>query len=279
MSVVEQSYDSNVSSYNVVKRSPVFRHFSEYSTIKYISPNVNYAGECLSGMKILDLGCGTGFPMSHMLEKGASEVVGVDISQGMIEDARKMLSQMSYQESRYSVHKADCFSSASVFEALPLETYQNYFDAITGVFLIVYAENMDQLNECFYICNKLLKNGGKLAFVSLNPVLITEFEFYEKLLSGAYVRPSNLREINETYVIDQSFVDPETGIINFTLQNRIFSLEQAHIATSLNGFAIKEAKRCEGNFSKMIEEKCPPLTVPADHITPYIIVAEKLHSI
>ncbi|MBW3113694.1 class I SAM-dependent methyltransferase [Bacillus sp. MCCB 382] len=43
----------------------------------------------LSGKRIMDLGCGTGGLSKYCIEKGASSVVGVDISQNMISRALK----------------------------------------------------------------------------------------------------------------------------------------------------------------------------------------------
>lgn len=42
----------------------------------------------LAGKRVLDLGCGYGWHCRYALEQGAREVVGVDISQRMLEQAR-----------------------------------------------------------------------------------------------------------------------------------------------------------------------------------------------
>src|SRR6266705_5336367 len=48
------------------------------------------------GERILDLGCGTGHLTNQIAEAGA-EVVGIDISQSMIEEARRLYSRIRFE--------------------------------------------------------------------------------------------------------------------------------------------------------------------------------------
>lgn len=275
--MVEENYNSNVEGYNSVKRSPMYRHFAEHSIIKSISPNSAYSDDCLFGMKILDLGCGSGRPTAHMLEKGASEVICVDISQGMIDDALNLISNLGFEPTRYSFLKGDCFSSLSMFEALPLEKYENYFDAIIGVFLICYAETIDILADFWKICNKLLKVGGKVSFISLNPILQTEFETYERLLAHDYIRIQNLRVINNLYVCDIAFAEKYSETINFIVQNRFFTEQMVNTTMARSFIRIIEAQGCDGD-PKLFENgyiSDGPLNTPGETNFSYLFVGQK----
>lgn len=41
----------------------------------------------LNGARLLEIGCGTGFLLQHLLEQGASQAVGVDLSSAMLAEA------------------------------------------------------------------------------------------------------------------------------------------------------------------------------------------------
>ena len=49
------------------------------------------------GMKVLDLGCGFGHHCRWMREQGAESVVGVDLSERMLERARAMTSDSAIE--------------------------------------------------------------------------------------------------------------------------------------------------------------------------------------
>ena len=51
----------------------------------------------LSGNRVLDLGCGFGHHCRWMREQGAASVVGVDLSEGMLERARAMTSDSAIE--------------------------------------------------------------------------------------------------------------------------------------------------------------------------------------
>ena len=52
-------------------------------------PAKNFAGFC--GKQVLDLGCGYGWHCVYAAERGASHVTGVDLSEKMLDTARKRL--------------------------------------------------------------------------------------------------------------------------------------------------------------------------------------------
>ena len=117
----------------------------ELPTIKSMLPD-------LSNKRILDLGCGDGCMSRFFVEKGAREVVAVDISQNMINEAKK--------------HECKNIK----YYVLPMED----LDKIKGKFDIVYSSLAFHYVEDFEklindISNKL-KINGYLVFSQEHPV-------------------------------------------------------------------------------------------------------------
>lgn len=69
----------------------------------------------LTGARVLDVGCGTGATTSQLIERGAAEVVGVDLSEPMITAARAAI-----QDSRVQLEVGDVLEldRAGAFDAV-----------------------------------------------------------------------------------------------------------------------------------------------------------------
>ena len=81
----ENKYDNN-------------RFFSQYSQMSRSVEGLKGAGEWhvlqkmlpnFAGKRVLDLGCGFGWHCIYAIEHGATHVTGIDISEKMLEEARK----------------------------------------------------------------------------------------------------------------------------------------------------------------------------------------------
>lgn len=90
----------------------------------------------LQGKRVLDLGCGYGWHCAYAVQMGAEQVVGIDLSSRMIEEARRRnaLSQIEYrvcgiEEYEYPENRWDC-----VISNLAL----HYIADLEGVFQRVY---------------------------------------------------------------------------------------------------------------------------------------------
>ena len=107
----------------------------EIPTIKSMLPN-------LKGKKILDLGCGEGQMARFFIEQGAKKVVGVDISQNMLNEAKKNQSK------------------SLEFKLLPMEELSlidEKFDIVFSSLAFHYVEDFGKLMRD--ISCKLKKNG------------------------------------------------------------------------------------------------------------------------
>ena len=111
---------------------------------------------------VLDIATGTGDLAISMAETDASRIVGLDISEGMLNVGRKKINEKGLTE-RIEMIQANS-------EALPFEN--NSFDAITVAFGIRNFENLEKgLSEIL----RVLKPGG--IFVILETSVPTKFPF------------------------------------------------------------------------------------------------------
>lgn len=96
--------------------------------------------------KILDIGCGTG-NFSIKLAKRGCKVVGIDISQAMLEEARK------------KTKKNNLDINFQKGNALNLDFADNSFDS---VFSMTAIEFIEDLEKAFKEMKRVVKPGGKI---------------------------------------------------------------------------------------------------------------------
>ncbi len=111
---------------------------------------------------ILDIATGTGDLILNMAESGASQLIGLDISEGMLSVGRKKI-KASGLEDRIQMIQADS-------EAMPFE--DNSFDAITVAFGV---RNFETLEKGLAEIYRVLKPGG--IFVILETSVPTKTPF------------------------------------------------------------------------------------------------------
>jgi len=111
---------------------------------------------------VLDIATGTGDLAINLVETGAKEIIGLDISEGMLEVGRKKIIAKNLS-GKIKMMKADS-------EALPFE--DNSFDAITVAFGVRNFENLKKgLSEIY----RVLKPSG--IFVILETSVPTKFPY------------------------------------------------------------------------------------------------------
>ncbi len=102
--------------------------------------------------KILDIATGTGDLAIALAETGASEIIGLDISKGMLDVGRKKIIAKNLEKTVQMVQGDG--------ESLPFE--KDHFDAITVAFGVRNFEDLEKgLKEIF----RVLKPGGILAIL------------------------------------------------------------------------------------------------------------------
>lgn len=118
--------------------------------------------ERTSPQQVLDIATGTGDLAINLAQTGASEIVGLDLSEGMLAVGRKKIEQKNLSE-KIKMVQGDS-------EALPFE--ENSFDAITVAFGV---RNFEDLEKGLEEILRVLKPGG--VFVILETSVPTRFPF------------------------------------------------------------------------------------------------------
>ena len=137
----EQVYDSIANEYRE-SRWLLFRHFIErYSLMELLGD--------LRDRTVVDLACGEGVYARQFKRCGASEVTGVDISEGMIALAQA-------EERREPLGCRYVQSDAAAFAP------QEPVDIVTAVYPFNYARTREDLDGFFRACYLALRPGGRL---------------------------------------------------------------------------------------------------------------------
>lgn len=138
-------YNSFSSEYDAVNNLPISRA---------IVINVERVlSEHIKNAKVLELACGTGFFTRHLLDWGATSVVGVDISQGMIDIAQADFSKSP--NCRFML--ADCTH--------PFDAGTEEFDIVFAAWLLNYSADEATMTAIFENISRHLKPGGRLVTV------------------------------------------------------------------------------------------------------------------
>lgn len=132
--------------------------------------------EDLKGKKVLDAGCSAGWYSKQLAERGAT-VTGIDISEKMIEAAKRRVGK----EAEFIQH--------DLSNPLPFE--EQSFDLILSSLTLHYLEDWGPIFEEF---NRILKPGGKLLFSVHHPFMdFTKFRakdyFQTTLLTDTWEKP------------------------------------------------------------------------------------------
>jgi len=141
-------YDQIAEQYQRAKRQPWRMHVEHYTLFELLGD--------LRGRSVLDLACGDGFFSRFLKQAGASRVLGVDISHGMIELARA-------EETRHSLGAEYVVQDAKSLR-LP-ET----FDVVEAAYLLNYAQTREELLAMCRACARHLRPGGRFVTVNNDP--------------------------------------------------------------------------------------------------------------
>ncbi len=189
----------------------------------------------LNGKAVLDLGCGCGSNCLEFVLNGAKRVVGVDISEKMLEVAKKEATDEKIEYKNMSM--------------TDISTLDEKFDLIYSSLAFHYIEDFAKLCEDMYA---LLNENGTLMFSQEHPLITATIDgngHYNKDESGRKISYtfSNYNEPGERYV--HWYVD---GVKKYhrTFSDTINALAKA-------GFKIEEV--CEPKPQPWAMEKWPAL--------------------
>lgn len=181
---------------------------------------------------VLDIATGTGDLAINLVKTGASRIVGLDISEGMLAVGRKKIAQKGLSD-KIEMVQADS-------EALPFE--DNTFDAITVAFGV---RNFETLEKGLKEIARVLRPGG--VFVVLETSVPTKFPFKQgyhfytknllpligKLFSKDKVAYSYLSESAAAFPYGERFnnILEKTGFTNIEHKPQTFGVATIYTAS------------------------------------------------
>lgn len=183
--------------------------------------------EIKRNMKVVDLGCGSGFPSIQIAQflGGDSEVVGIDHNEAL-------LKKMKQKCVSYGLSDKLCKQFLGKFEEFPFESYFDLCVSVNGLNCV------DSVESSVEKCWKVLKDGGKFVFVYNSNK--TFFEFY-----------CLLEEVMKEAFLDGKIVESDHFLFTNRLRTHIdkkrYSLEKMKSVLENTGFKVE--KVVERTFS------------------------------
>lgn len=116
----------------------------------------------VSGKAVLDFGCGPGTFTRWLKRLGARQVVGYDISEGML----------SYARNREEIEQAGLIYTSDI------SRYEQQFDIVLAVYVMPYAPDRLTLTHMVRDMADVLKPGGRLITLPLNPAFHPDPDYY-----------------------------------------------------------------------------------------------------
>lgn len=141
--------------------------FSAYGEMPRSREGLDAAGEwhqfrtllpALAGKRVLDLGCGLGWHCRYAAERGASSVIGVDLSERMLAEAERRNAHPAVEYRRQAIEDVDGIEA---------------FDVVISSLALHYVASFDAV--CGQVA-RLLKKGGTFAFSVEHPVFTASGE-------------------------------------------------------------------------------------------------------
>lgn len=107
----------------------------------------------VAGQRVLDAGCGPGVYTKWLVEQGA-EVVGIDVSERMVEQARRRL------DGKARIEQADLDTNLDRFD-------DDYFDLVLSSLVLDYVRDIETVFGQF---SRLLRPNGRVVFSVVHPL-------------------------------------------------------------------------------------------------------------
>jgi ubiquinone/menaquinone biosynthesis C-methylase UbiE len=201
---VTTDYDPIAEQYQRSKQQPWRTYIECFTLLELIGDP--------KGMSVLDVACGEGFYTRMIRERGAAQVTGVDLSQGMIELARS-------QEDRQKLGIDYVVGDA---RQLPDSVT---CDLAVAAYLLNYAQTRDELQAMCDGIARALKPGGRFVTVNSSPSLAfptaPSYRKYgfETTVNGAWQEGA---PIKWTFHLDDGPFDIENYYLNVEIHEAAF---------------------------------------------------------
>lgn len=154
---MESQFDELASLYEDMAQWP-FRKYMEI-------PNVFAVLGDLTGRDVLDFGCGNGMYSRWIKARGARRVVGYDVSDGMLQYARRR-----EEKERLGVEHTSDLSA----------DLDGRFDLVLAVYVLPYATTREELAAMCASMVRPLRPGGRLVALPIHPDYVRDMRYYEQ---------------------------------------------------------------------------------------------------
>lgn len=143
----------------------LYEDMSSWPFRRYIeTPSVLESVGDVTGLDVLDFGCGAGTYARRLKRAGARRVVGYDLAEGMLHSARRRAAEEGLDVEFVSALNAERMAS---------------FDLVLGVYVLPYAQSKSELQG---MCAQMLgplRPGGRLITLPIHPDYEREPAYYE----------------------------------------------------------------------------------------------------
>ena len=212
-------YDTFSNNYDSINDLPITRVIVP-NVERLVQPHVKAA-------RVLELACGTGFFTKYLLDWGASSIVGVDVSQAMIDLAQANLQRHEQYDGKYRFMLADCSSPFTIEDTQEGATKEAKFDLVFAAWLLNYAPDLPTMTEMFKNISRHLRADGRFVTVLPHPevdptVCIDNINaMYEKGYDYRVEVRERLQNVNGYHVHLHFDTDPPVDFGNYYLSMKV----------------------------------------------------------
>lgn len=194
--------------YRQAKYQPWREHVERYSLLELIGDP--------AGKSVLDVACGEGHYTRIVRNAGAAEVVGIDLSDRMIELARAQEASQPLGI-QYWVEDARTVASAPAF------------DLVIAAWLLVYARTRAELTQMCRGLASRLRPGGRFVTVIGNPAIYT------------LAAPPDYRKYGFAIALPEQPVDGAPVTFTLLLPDTTLTIENYYLPIDAYESALTEA--------------------------------------
>lgn len=240
----------------------VFGAYSKYYNLLYKDKNYEAEADYIASMlgkskNVLELGCGTG-KHAYLLKQKGYNVFGIDLSQTMIEEAKKLGNNCQVADVR--TFRCD-----------------KKFDAVISLFHIASYQNTDEdITNYFKTASYHLNKGGKFIFdIWYKPAVL--FQLPEKRIKELENEEIKVkRYCTPNHVIEKSIVE-----VNYDIEitdKKTEAVEKIHELHSMRYFSSEEIKYFASlaGFKIIKEEEWLTKKQPSEKTWGVCFVGEKI---
>nr|WP_225938822.1 class I SAM-dependent methyltransferase [Kovacikia minuta] len=201
--------------------------------------------EPIAGLRVLDLGCGEGYCSRELRRRGAREVLGIDLSDGMIAAAQTQESQDCL-----GIHyEVGCATDLS-------QIGDRQLDLVVAVFLFNYL-TIEQTQQCMAEVARILHPGGRFIFSVPHPAFPymrqAEYPFYFQVEGAGYFSQRDRQFPGRIWKRDGSWLDVQ--LVHKTLEDYFDALRVA----GFNTMPILQELRVQSDHVELDETFFKPL--------------------